>query len=257
MILVITREKELYNEKAHNEKNVYKKSLEINEEALKDIEDMYKLMDCSPRFSMTTEEDVHYLFENIKELLEYRFNEKIKKFSVCRDRYSEKGDLKFDFEVDYGGILVVYSEIATCSYSTSDENLDIVLKEKIEKFYKNHGNFNWTIGKIGLWGFTILGICIISFIGLLIMALNKMEFSKVDGIELFVFRWSILFIIMSIIKKIDLLMCKIVFKPIVYYLGEQKKTWDRIKSIRSNVFWGIIVATIVGILSSVIHNKLF
>lgn len=50
--------------------------------------------------------------------------------------------------------------------------------------------------------------------------------------------------------------CKTFFEPIKYNLGKQKNKIEKIDKIKSNIFWGVIVAIIVGTITTIICNAI-
>ena len=47
---------------------------------------------------------------------------------------------------------------------------------------------------------------------------------------------------------------KMLFPPIVFCWGEEIKAEEKRQSIRTGVFWSVIIASIIGILSGIIVN---
>ena len=47
------------------------------------------------------------------------------------------------------------------------------------------------------------------------------------------------------------------FPPVIFAWGEEAKRSDKNHARRNNIFWGIIVAIVVGILSSYLTGKFF
>lgn len=233
----------------------YNKSLKLTEETFKEIENLYKELGAEPDYSIWTENDVYCSFDNLEDLLQYNLENSIKKLTISRRNYTEKADLKFEFEIDYGGIFTVYSTICRCYYSTSDENIDILLNEKIRKIYKNSNTNNWIIGKFGLYMCLILFIIIAGLsIGLDIFINGTNTAIPINA--KFFLRCIILSVFINLLRKFDTLMCKKLFNPIIYYFGKQKDKYDKIDKIKSNIFWGVIVTIVVGIITTIICNSI-
>lgn len=242
-------------EKYIKRKLKYNKSLRLDEESLRELNNLYSELDLMAKYSIETENSINYNFDTLEELLQYDFSDDIKVLKIYKDDYKRKENLDIEFKVDYLSPLAVYGTIAEISYSTSNENIDIVLKEKIEKFFKKYATHNWIIGKFGLFGYFSIFIILLLIIVLIVSHLNNKSISLSFSKDLFI-SWIICWIIIALIRKFDTLICKKYFKPIIYYLGKQKKQTEKIEKIKSNIFWGIIVAIIVGIITTIICNNI-
>lgn len=236
-------------------KLTYNKSLLIDEDALKELDNLYTTIGTTAEYSLVTENNIYYTFDNLKELLQYDFLNDTKILKIYKHDYTRKANLDIEFEIDYKSTFFVYDTIVEISYSTSDENTDIVLKEKILQFYRKHSTHNWIIGKMGLLGYFAILIFIMLVVMLAIVFINKINISTPITMNFFI-SWIISFTMWFLIRKFDILMCKKLFKPIIYYINKQKDKWDKIQKIKSNIFWGVLVAIIVGIITTVICNHI-
>lgn len=234
-------------------KLTYNKSLKIDKDALRELDSLYAKIGATAEYSIVTEDNIQYHFDNLEELLQYDFSSEIKILKICRHGYTRKATLDIKFEIDYISTFTTYDTIAEISYSTSDENIDIILKQKILEFYKKYATHNWIIGKIGIFGYSAILLFLILAIIIVIAIINKINLSIPINMNFFI-RFIISWIMWILIKKFDILICKKFLKPIVYYINKQKNKWDRIQNIKSNIFWGVIVAIIVGIFTTIICN---
>lgn len=234
-------------------KLTYNKSLKIDKDALKELDSLYTKIGATAEYSIVTEDDIHYHFDNLEELLQYDFSSELKILEICRHDYTRKANLDIKFEVDYISTFTTYDTIVEVSYSTSDENIDIVLNQKIIEFYKKYATHNWIIGKIGIFGYSAILLFLMLAIVLIIAVINKINISGPITMSFFI-RFIIFSIMWNLIRKLDILICKKFLKPIVYYINKQKDKWDKIQNIKSNIFWGVIVAIIVGIFTTIICN---
>lgn len=234
-------------------KLTYNKSLKIDKDALKELDSLYDKIGATPEYSIVTEDNIYYYFDNLEELLQHDFSSEIKILKICRHDYTRKANLDIKFEIDYISTFTTYDTIAEISYSTSDENIDIILKQKILEFYKKYATHNWIIGKIGIFGYSAILLFLLLAIVIVIAIINKINISIPITMSFFI-RFIISWIMWILIKKFDTFICKKFLKPIVYYINKQKDKWDRIQNIKSNIFWGVIVAIIVGIFTTIICN---
>lgn len=231
----------------------YNKSLKIDKEALKELDNLYSEIGTQAEYSIVTEDNIHYTFDNLEELLQYDFSNEIKVLKIGRHDYMKKANLDIEFKVDYISIFTVYSTIVEISYSTSDENIDILLKEKISQFYKKYATHNWIIGKFGIYCYLSILILIIAAIVLVVDFINNNSISIPISMGVIIYciiSWIGLFLI----RRFDTFICKKLFKPIIYYIGKEKDKSDKVDKIKSNIFWGVIVAIIVGIITTIICN---
>lgn len=231
----------------------YNKSLIIDKEALMELNNLYTEIGTTAEYIILTENNIHYNFDNLDELLQYNFSDPIKEFKIARHDYTRKANLDIKFKVDYISIFTVYGTISEIAYSTTDENIDILLKEKILQFYKKNKTYNWIIGKFGIYCYLAIIILLMGCFLLLKDFINHQAISLPITMSFFVY-WIISIIGFNLIRKLDIIICKKIFNPIVYYIGKQKEKWDKIQKNKSNVFWGVIIAIIVGIVTTAISN---
>lgn len=64
----------------------------------------------------------------------------------------------------------------------------------------------------------------------------------------------IAFIFILLVRMIDKFNCKTFFEPIKYNIGKQKNKNEKVDKIKSNIFWGVIVAIVVGVITTIICN---
>ena len=55
-------------------KLVCKKSLKIDEDALKELDNLYAKIGTTAEYSIITEDNIHYSFDNLEELLQHDFS---------------------------------------------------------------------------------------------------------------------------------------------------------------------------------------
>ena len=231
----------------------YNKSLIIDKESLIELNNLYTEIGTTAEYTILTENNINYTFDNLDELLQYNFSEPIKELKITRHDYTRKANLDIEFKVDYISIFTVYGTISEISYTTADENIDILLKEKILQFYKKNKTYNWIIGKFGIYCYLAIIILIIGCSLLLKDWINHESISLPLTMSFLIY-WIISIVAFNLIRKLDVVICKKFFNPIVYYIGKQKEKWDKIQKNKSNIFWGVIIAIAVGIVTTAISN---
>lgn len=233
----------------------YSKSIKFDEETIEGIKDLYRSIEITPECSILTENNVHYNFQNLDEVLEYDFSDKIKQIEIKNKEYSNTKKLRITFEVDYSTSFFVYGKVVKLTYFVPDENKDILLKGKLQEFFKLNHTYNWIIGKLGLF----VLICIWVWPAFAVQIINAILNGE-QTFPKFSFTFVILciigFILILLIRTIDKFNCKTFFEPIKYNIGKQKNKNEKIDKIKSNIFWGIIVAIVVGIITTIICNSI-
>ena len=61
--------------------------------------DLYKSIDITPECSIVTENNIHYNFKNLDEVLQYDFSDKIKQIEIKNKEYSNTKKLRIIFEI--------------------------------------------------------------------------------------------------------------------------------------------------------------
>ena len=233
----------------------YNKSLKIDEDALKEIDSWFVSIGLKAFYSVKTINNMYFDFENIEELLTYNFQNRINSIKISGKDYNKNNNLEINFEIDYYHLFLLYDRIVKISYSTTDENIDILLNEKITRFIKNNKTKNWLIGKLGILFYLAIFLAITLFV-LLIMEFIYNESISFNS-SVFLIAWFIGIILSILIRKLYKFLSKKYFIPIVFYIGKQKKQWDKIEKIKSNILLGVIIAIIVGIITTAISNLIF
>lgn len=213
----------------------YSKSIKFDEETIEGIKDLYKSIEITPECSILTENNVHYNFQNLDEVLEYDFSDKIKQIEIKNKEYSNTKKIEnYIWSWLFNGFFV-YGKVVKLSYFVPDENKDILLKGKLQKFFKLNHTYNWIIGKLGL----LVLICIWAWPASAVQIINSI-LNDEQIFPKFSFTIVILFIIefilILLIRTIDKFNCKTFFKPIKYNIGKQKDKNEKIDKIKSNIF---------------------
>lgn len=227
----------------------YKKPLKIDKDFLCSINEIFSILSLKPLYKISTVEKATYTYNDINLLLNYNFDEEISEFYIePLDRYSNDNKLEFSFRVEEG-VFINYTKVSYCKYTITDDTMDANLKEKINNLYKNHSISNYFISQISfLFMISLL-------VGILIIIYSLSYYSK-NGEDntLFLFLLLGFFFFMSsfALRPIDYKLSKKFFPPLLYYMGYQKQKWDRVEKLRSNIFWGIFVALIIGIVGGIV-----
>jgi len=231
----------------------YSKSIKFDEETIEGIKDLYKSIDITPECSIVTENNIHYNFKNLDEVLQYDFSDKIKQIEIKNKEYSNTKKLRIIFEVDYSTGFFVYGKIVKLAYFVPDENKDILLKGKLQNFFKLNSTHNWIIGKFGFYILICIWVWPASVVQIIKSKINNEQVFPDISFKL-VILCIIAFIFILLVRMIDKFNCKTFFEPIKYNIGKQKNKNEKVDKIKSNIFWGVIVAIVVGVITTIICN---
>lgn len=234
---------------------VWKKSLKLDEDFFKEIDEIYNFLNMQPEYIIETKEKATYKYENTELLLKGKFDEEVLNLSIQPQQYDLKNKIYFYFEV-YNGVIFNYDEVAICKYTIENDEKDVILRDKINKLYRNHTKTDWLIGKIGLSFIIYILTFICSIYGMFLLINDKLKITTETNIYTNMYILSMSIITILLIKQFDTYMCKKIFSPIVYYLGYQKEKWNRMEKLRSNILWGILISLLVGIIGSYIYSHL-
>ncbi len=231
---------------------IWNKSLEIDEKFLTDIEDIYKTILKKPEYILKTKDNAEYQFNSKEELIKFSFDEDIISLDIDNTEFDIENNIKFNFRI-WEGFIINYSQISECRYRISNNDLDSVLKDKILKLYKNNTKSDWAIGKYGIFLPIIITLIILFIIYIIVKCIMDSNFLKGDiNISRFLIVYSIISISLTFSQKLDKIVCNKFFTPIVYMLGFQKKKWEKNLKLRENIFWGIIVSTMLSVIISMV-----
>lgn len=180
-------------------------------------------------------------FDSYDELMSYSNfrKDRIKQLSI-RGYKSNKWDAKIrlSFSIEYPTVSSV-----DCYYSFEDENEEIVFKKTLLDFLEKAKD-GYIPSRVGIWALFILtywgvGRCFRSvFADVSVPMLLVICVLSLIPYKLFSNMWYILFPIVS------------------FSWGEATKYYDKIKKIRSNLFWGVIIAITVGVIGNIVYNQL-
>lgn len=231
---------------------IWNKSLEIDEKFFADIEDIYKTISKKPEYILKTKDNAEYQFNSKEELIKFSFDEDIISLDIDNNEFDRNNNIKFNFRI-WEGALVNYSRISECKYRISNNNLDSVLKDKILKLYRNNTKSDWVIGKYGIFLPIIIILIILFIIYIIAKCIIDSNFLKGDiNVLVFLITYVIIANILIFREKLDKIICNKFFTPIVYMFGFQKKKWEKNLKLRENIFWGIIVSTMLSIIISIV-----
>ena len=229
----------------------YKSAIILTRERVKEIEKTllkdFNDLNC---YVITYSKDT-VRFDTIDELLDYdNFGEwKIKSLHIDGTKPGgQKIEIYFRAEM---GLLVSFSSTIEISYTVSDLKEIVALKEQALLIFKKCKAPYNLISKFALYSV----ICIISIVSAIFTL-------SLPDVQIATLAFNVKSIVVMMLTGIiaGFLIIKFptgwgkLFPPIVYYWGEEIGVSDRRNQLRTNIFWGVFVALIIGVITTYITN---
>lgn len=231
----------------------YKKALILTPERIKELETILLKYCKRISYEATTVAETEITFASVDELLSYdNFqNRRIKSLTMI-------GQNQFDrvftciFEARGLKILFGYDGTFVCRYTVSNVDTETTFKKDVLVFLKKTTAQFWILGKLRLFGLLCM-LCWFSAVYLIGYNNSNAGEKTVLGAFLACIL-GVSVVGTSII--IDQCFLKNLFPPLSFVWGEEKIRFSKYEQLRKNIFWGVIIATIVGIVVFYITNQL-
>ena len=215
----------------------YKKRIELNEKYLKELYALLTEYCDKIRFSATTQNDATIEFDSFDELVGYSNykGEKLKTLSICACA-DKKDDVKI--HIDFGEQYFGEGYTVKCRYIISDSDGEIAFidkfKKTIDKMTQNNGMFYF--GTI-----SIIALCAISLLRIFKLPANFIPEKMIGlfAILIFLFPITLFLFLYKFWKKL--------FPKLRFSIGEEIEKNKKSNDIKTNIFWGCIIASIVSI----------
>lgn len=224
----------------------YKSAIVVDNDLLREINELITSYFIQPDYSAKVVSNDEIKFDNLEELLEYdNFSSgRVKSLSVHFGSYDE-----ILFEEDRTGWSInsyTYSVKALFQTDSNDKSEDF--KRKLKKLLdKKKQSILYTAAS----KFSFVHICVVVLIySVLLNFFQLLHDSTASVMETTPALITVAIAIVIIAYAFMAGLVKILntfFCPIVFALGENKKRYEKIKDIKSKIFWGVIVASIVSI----------
>lgn len=234
-----------------------KKSVIVSPERIRLLCDII-LKHCERlEFSAETYAKTRIFFDSIDELLEYDNFKPRRIISVEIDGYIgysrtisvEIGDLNFSPIVNYGSTV-------RCDYELPSVDTETIFKSDFETWYQKTKSGNWLLGKFSFSGLVFVPSALITLIR--VMCGDKLGVNLSDGLVLcaMIIITLLTFLFLHILKLLDVHLLGNLFPAVVFQWGEEEKRYEKWEKFRSNLFWGIVIALLLGLLTNYFYDTL-
>ncbi len=226
----------------------YKNAIQVDEKLLRELESII----------LEFFKEVGYLcilcngdiinFDSLDELLDYE-NTKTRKITIMSIKYGYYNEIVFKCR---NSLFFSYGYTVEGTYRMDNSDSSILFSEKIKNALDKNKQSNWytIITKISL-----IQVCAVLFI----LSLGNIIYGHAIGVhsnltytvEIVNLQIAIALIMMGL--SIFLAKCRnMLLPPIAYKIGEQTKEIEKRRDLFSKIFWGVIVAFVVSIITSLI-----
>lgn len=223
----------------------YKRIIVLTIQRLKELETLLLKHCDSIKYTAITKNDAEILFDSFDEMRSFSNfgDDKIKSLSLkCR----VKNDYNFMINIDFSPKYPFYSDTVRCMYCFSDIDKESIFISDFEKFLDKIAVFH-TKYMICEWAsfifFVVLGFypIIIPFNGTAYYQTVRGAYPLIGGILLFEV------IAMVLYKLCSNYIWKKLFPRAIYAWGEESENYTKLEKLRSNLFWGVLVTTIISV----------
>lgn len=242
-----------------NGRTEYKKAVILTSEKMHDLQALIQKYCDRVCYKATTIGDSEISFSSLDELLQYdNFGSRsIKTLHISASGKTVQS-FRLYFEADILSFgFTGYSETFHCYYEVETVDIETNLRDEINTFLRKITAEYWLIAKFRLFGLLML-FC---YIALVYMLLHKISIAVdkdiVSSIISTIVSLFIGFGIVVFVKTVDQKFFKRCFPPIAFVWGEGKTQFEKSQRLRGNLFWGLIIAVIAGVIATFISNYLF
>ena len=109
----------------------------------------------------------------------------------------------------------------------------------------------WIIGKFSAWGLSIIVSLITTIVQ---MCRGTMKFDKSFPAVYLIIGIIVALILWSIPLSFDYYIMNRLCPSVVYKWGEEVSRQERFEKFRSNFFWGIIMALVIGLATNIVYS---
>ena len=228
----------------------YKRIIVLTIQRLKELETLLLKHCDSIEYKAITKDDAEILFDSFDELISFSNfgDDKIKSLSLkCR----VKNDYKFMSNIDFSPKYPFSSDTVRCMYCFSDIDKESVFIADLKKFLDRISIYHtkYTICEWASFAFfLVLGLypIFIPFNGNAYYQTARGVFPVIMGILL---SEAISIGLYYLCSK---LIWKKLFPRAIYAWGEETESYSRLEKLRSNLFWGVLIATVISVVVGLI-----
>ena len=237
-------------------KTKYKKAIILTPERIDELFALLKKHYDSIRFEAKTFDKRTIFFDSKDELIQYENFQKgrIKELKiVCYDNRNKNLYIYFKYSNRIFDVIGYWSTVQ-CDYELSSLKEETLLKNELHTFFEKCKASYWLVGKFSAWGLSL----VFSITMTIISSFHKTSTTETGKIVINSFiPILVVILILSLPVLFDYFVMGKLFYPVVYKWGEEGERQEKIDRLKSNFFWGIIIALIVGIATTIITNQIF
>lgn len=235
-------------------KIVKMKALIVTPTSMKELCKILNKYSTRLSFEAKTYSHTDITFDTIDELLNYdNFKpRRIKELQITAYRNFTRVITVYigkDFNLFH---LTNYNETVNCSYQFDCVDDETLFKEKFNTWFDKAKSGYWLLGKFSF----LATFCVPSILITAIrIGLNAPINADVSGLAILVailaggvFFWSAWFLDYHVLNNL--------FPPVLFNWGEESKRFEKWNKLRSNIFWGIIMALIIGLITSYLFDTI-
>lgn len=194
-------------------------------------------------------------FDSIDEMLSYDNYDKMRLKEIVIYGYSKNAQVfRLTLSASRSWFsLIGYWKTVDCRYTFSNLQKETTFRSALQLFLKKATQPYWAVAKISIYG---LFFFFCAFSSMYNFSIGK-TVTYNGSFFLFFIALIAAILLMLCFAALDFYVLGSLFPPIVFAWGEEAKRSDKNHARRSNIFWGIIVAIVVGIISSYLTGKFF
>lgn len=234
----------------------YKKAVILTEDKMHELETLLHKYCDRISYKAETINDSEIVFSSLDELLQYdNFESRSLKSLQISASGKSPYKIRLLFEADsLFSSLTGYDETFRCSYDVDTVDAETTIRSEITTFLRKITAGYWLIAKFRFYGL----LMILCFIGATyFLAYRSTQPSNTNILLMLTFGIIgvvISFGLIAVIKAIDRCFLQRCFPPVAFAWGEGKTQFEKSQKLRTNLFWGLLVAIIAGIIATFISN---
>lgn len=234
----------------------YKKAVILTEDKMHELETLLHKYCDSISYKAETINDSEIVFSSLDELLQYD-NFESRSLKTLQITASGKSTyyIRLVFEADsLFSSFTGYDETFRCYYDVDTVDAETTIRSEITTFLRKITAGYWLIAKFRFYGL----LMIVCFIGATyFLAYRSTQPSNTNILLMLTFGIIgvvISFGLIAVIKAIDHHFLQRCFPPIAFVWGEGKTQFEKSQKLRTNLFWGFMIAILASIIASFIVN---
>lgn len=230
----------------------FNKAIKLDSDRMHELESILLQFCERVEYACTIRDKVDIQFDTLSELLNYDNYGKRKIISLQISGYTLFTRIfRIDIENDLSFILN-YSNTIRCKYELNSISKETLFTNLFYKFCDKIKLSYWLMGKMSLhFLLSLTGLIIVILSAVLTFGSNKLSTLSYSFYD-----YTLLFLIASLIYlgtyRLDKVILKKYFNPIVFCWGEEIAIFNKIESSRTRIFWGLFISPILGFIGGLI-----